>query len=286
MRSSEDKDAGSDHRAARRLGGLGRVHRASRAGRSRSPTVTQLRLVGRARQGSRPSRSTGAGYFNGGGSSAVTARHVRRRRRQPRRGYVDRYHHRDDGARAQPSPERVRCRRPAGVHIRLASFTVTSPGVPTVVARIRRDRRYRHDHGDQLLRRDHGADQRDLHHEHRLSNTDHDASPFRAPRSVRVRSRSTNSSGGPAAATFTVTAATPTITSFSPTSGTVGTSVAITGTNFTGVTAVRFFNGQAATFWSNSTDPDHRYRAERRDHRSDPGGYLHGAQARAPGSSR
>ena len=39
----------------------------------------------------------------------------------------------------------------------------------------------------------------------------------------------------------------PTITSFSPTSGNVGTSVTITGTNLTGVTAVRF-NGVTATF--------------------------------------
>jgi hypothetical protein len=39
----------------------------------------------------------------------------------------------------------------------------------------------------------------------------------------------------------------PTITSFSPTSGGTGTSVTITGTNFTGATAVTF-NGQSATF--------------------------------------
>jgi len=38
----------------------------------------------------------------------------------------------------------------------------------------------------------------------------------------------------------------PTITSFSPTSGGTGTSVTITGTNFTGTTAVKF-NGQSAT---------------------------------------
>jgi subtilase family serine protease len=38
----------------------------------------------------------------------------------------------------------------------------------------------------------------------------------------------------------------PTVTSFSPTSGQVGTSVAVNGTNFTGVTAVTF-NGTAAT---------------------------------------
>ncbi|MGH2517620.1 MAG: IPT/TIG domain-containing protein, partial [Ktedonobacterales bacterium] len=39
----------------------------------------------------------------------------------------------------------------------------------------------------------------------------------------------------------------PSVTSFSPTSGTVGTSVAITGSNFTGATAVKF-NGTSASF--------------------------------------
>jgi uncharacterized repeat protein (TIGR03803 family) len=48
--------------------------------------------------------------------------------------------------------------------------------------------------------------------------------------------------------TVTVTPAPmPTITSFSPTSGDVGTPVTITGTNFTGTTAVRF-NGTSASF--------------------------------------
>ena len=55
-----------------------------------------------------------------------------------------------------------------------------------------------------------------------------------------------------AVASFTVTAATPTITSFNPTSGTVGTSVVITGTNFTGATSVKFFNGKTASFVVNS----------------------------------
>jgi hypothetical protein len=48
-------------------------------------------------------------------------------------------------------------------------------------------------------------------------------------------------------ATSYVVAAAPTITSFTPTSGPVGTSVTITGTNLTGVTAVKF-NGVTATF--------------------------------------
>jgi IPT/TIG domain len=44
----------------------------------------------------------------------------------------------------------------------------------------------------------------------------------------------------------------PTITSFSPTSGPVGTSVTITGTNFTGATSVTFNNVAATTFNVNS----------------------------------
>ncbi len=50
---------------------------------------------------------------------------------------------------------------------------------------------------------------------------------------------------------FTVTTPAPSITSLSPTSGTVGTTVIITGTNFTGATAVSF-NGAGATFVVNS----------------------------------
>ena len=54
------------------------------------------------------------------------------------------------------------------------------------------------------------------------------------------------------ATNFTVTAATPTITSFTPASGPVGTAVVITGTNFTGASAVSFNNTAAATFTVNS----------------------------------
>jgi Carboxypeptidase regulatory-like domain/IPT/TIG domain len=59
-----------------------------------------------------------------------------------------------------------------------------------------------------------------------------------------------------AIATFkTGTPAPPTIGSFSPTSGPVGTPVTITGTNFTGATAVTFFNGVAASY--TVTDSQH-----------------------------
>jgi hypothetical protein len=50
---------------------------------------------------------------------------------------------------------------------------------------------------------------------------------------------------------FTVTPPAPTISSFTPGNGPVGTGVTITGTNFTGVTAVSF-NGTAASFTVNS----------------------------------
>ncbi|MFL5962237.1 MAG: IPT/TIG domain-containing protein [Gaiellaceae bacterium] len=61
----------------------------------------------------------------------------------------------------------------------------------------------------------------------------------------------TNSAGtGTSGGSFTVTAvvAGPTITSISPTFGTVGTSVAITGTGLSGITSVTFGGGVAAAF--------------------------------------
>lgn len=58
----------------------------------------------------------------------------------------------------------------------------------------------------------------------------------------------TTTGGGPANSSTPFTVVTgPSITSFSPTSGPVGTSVTITGTNLTGVTSVKF-NGTTATF--------------------------------------
>ena len=56
------------------------------------------------------------------------------------------------------------------------------------------------------------------------------------------------------AANFTVTIPGPGITSFSPTSGSAGTGVTITGTRFTGATSVRF-NGVGAAF--TVTDDSH-----------------------------
>jgi hypothetical protein len=57
----------------------------------------------------------------------------------------------------------------------------------------------------------------------------------------------TGGSTGFSPTSFTVTAAAPTISSFTPTAGASGTSVTITGTGFSGATAVRF-NGSSATY--------------------------------------
>lgn len=71
-----------------------------------------------------------------------------------------------------------------------------------------------------------------------------------APTGVTSGKLSVTTSGGTATSSgsFTVVAA-PTITSFTPTGGTVGTSVVLTGTNFTGATAVKF-NGTAASSYT------------------------------------
>ncbi|WP_263360144.1 beta strand repeat-containing protein [Acidicapsa ligni] len=60
------------------------------------------------------------------------------------------------------------------------------------------------------------------------------------------------SSGISGAAAFTINSVTPAITAVSPSSGTVGTSVSITGTNFTGATAVSFGSTPATSFKVNS----------------------------------
>jgi hypothetical protein len=63
----------------------------------------------------------------------------------------------------------------------------------------------------------------------------------------------TDDTNGDTPEDFTVAASScPTITSFTPTTGPVGTSVVITGTNFTGATAVRFNGVTATTFAVNS----------------------------------
>ena len=98
-------------------------------------------------------------------------------------------------------------------------------------------------------------------------------------------------------ATYTVTAATvpaPTLSSFSPTSGVVGTSVTITGTNFTNASAVGF-NGTGAAYTGELGDGRHGHGAERchdghgqGDHarrHGDQHGKLHRDGATATGTS-
>jgi IPT/TIG domain-containing protein len=65
---------------------------------------------------------------------------------------------------------------------------------------------------------------------------------------------------GTSSTSFTVTGGggnPPTVTSFTPASGPVGTSVAITGTNFTGATSVTFNGTAASTFTVNSSTTIH-----------------------------
>ena len=66
----------------------------------------------------------------------------------------------------------------------------------------------------------------------------------------------TGNGTGTSSTSFTVTGGggnPPTVTSFSPTSGPVGTSVTINGTNFTGVQSVKFGGTSATTYTVNST---------------------------------
>ncbi len=67
-----------------------------------------------------------------------------------------------------------------------------------------------------------------------------------APTGVTTGKLSVTTSGGTATSSSSFAVSAPTITSFTPTSGVVGTTVTLTGTNFTGATAVKF-NGMAAS---------------------------------------
>jgi hypothetical protein len=68
-----------------------------------------------------------------------------------------------------------------------------------------------------------------------------------APSGATTGPISVTNPGGTATSMSNFMVTSPTISGFSPTSGPVGTTVTITGTNFTGVTAVKF-NGTAASF--------------------------------------
>src|SRR5712691_6064619 len=73
------------------------------------------------------------------------------------------------------------------------------------------------------------------------------------PAAASTGTISVTTGGGTAtsSASFTITSPAPTLSSFAPTSGPVGTSVTITGSNLTGATAVKF-NGTTAAFAVNS----------------------------------
>ena len=98
----------------------------------------------------------------------------------------------------------------------------------------------RDDQRHELHRRDGGDVQRD----ERATFTVKSATAIQAtvPAGATTGPMSVTTPGGTAtsATNFTVTASAPTITSFAPTSGPAGTSVTISGTNFTGATAVAF----------------------------------------------
>src|SRR5207237_4580545 len=72
-----------------------------------------------------------------------------------------------------------------------------------------------------------------------------------APAGATTGPISVTTPGGTATSASAFTVSPPAITSFTPTSGPVGTSVTISGTNFTGTMAVAF-NGVSASFTVNS----------------------------------
>ena len=196
--------------------------------------------------GSRARRDVTGSEFTG-----VTGRHVRRERRRPfsrsrptttahgdravRR--VDRRHQRRD--RRRPTPGAPRNFDVSSHHVAptITSFTPTSGPVGTSVAIT----------GTNLC----GATQVVFNTQPVItysvtSETSITATVPTGATTGPIRVTTPGFSQVSSAANFTV-AAVPTITSFTPTSGQVGTSVTITGTNLTGVTSVKF-NGVTATF--------------------------------------
>ncbi len=89
-----------------------------------------------------------------------------------------------------------------------------------------------------------------------LTGTSYNDSGLTASTSYSYRLRGTNATGdGAYSGTGSVTTTAPsppTVTSFSPTSGSVATSVALTGTNFGGATAVKFNGTSAVSYTVNS----------------------------------